>query len=146
MLFSRCLFSLNNIENKKGSDVQCNLICIKLSKSIILTLIVLLGIFLITAYLSDTFCFTKLFKGYAVIQEMPSLKFTCRSLTLCLYAVLATYCFIYIVSHSTVSARVRLFRGCFLYNQAKRLKKTSEKQTVFSSEKCLHDCKISCTH
>lgn len=60
-----------------------------------LTLIVLLGIFFITACMSDTFCFTKLFKGYAVIQEMPTLKFICKSLTLCLYAVLATYCFIF---------------------------------------------------
>lgn len=37
----------------------------------------------------QTFYFTKLFKGYAVIQEMPTLKFTCKSLTLSLYAVLS---------------------------------------------------------
>lgn len=96
---------LNNIQNNtKGSGVQCNLICVKLRKFFhFLTVIVLLGIFLITAYKSDTFCFTKLSKGYAVIQEMPTLKFICKSLTLCLDAVLATYSFIYIVSHNTVS-------------------------------------------
>lgn len=100
---------LNNIQNnKKGSGVQCNLICVKLRKNIFhfLTLIVLLGIFLTTAYMSDTFCFTKLSKGYAVIQEMPTLKFICKSLTLCLDAVLATYSFIYIVSRNTVSVWV----------------------------------------
>lgn len=47
-----------------------------------LTLIMLLGIFLITARMSDAFCFAELFKGYAVIQEMPTLKFICKSLTL----------------------------------------------------------------
>lgn len=103
MLFNSSFFSLNNIQNnKKGNDVQCSLIRIKLRKNIFhfLTLIVLLGIYLIT-YMSDTFCFTKLFKGYAVIWEMPTL--ICKSLTLCLYAVLDIYCFIYIISHNTMS-------------------------------------------
>lgn len=47
-----------------------------------LTLIVHSDIFLIIACMSDAFCFTELFKGYTVIQEMPTLKFICKSLTL----------------------------------------------------------------
>lgn len=53
-------------------------------------------------HMCQTFCFIKLFKGYTVIQKMPTPSLYAK-VELCLFTDLATYGFMYIVSCSTVS-------------------------------------------